>query len=56
MVIHSTADTAKTDLVVDLGNYEDVWYHPNGIANILTFVTINGNSCSIWKKDGSKKI
>ena len=67
MVIHCNAGTATTNMVGDLGNYGKVWYHPNGIANILslakvkekfrvTFDSTNGNTFIMWKQDGSNKI
>ena len=51
----------------DLGNYGEVWYHPNGIANILslasvrnmfrvTFDSKNENEFTLWKDDGCNKI
>ena len=36
MFIHCTAGVAKTNLVGDLLVYGTVWYHPDGIANILS--------------------
>ena len=36
MFIHCTAGVAKTNLIGDLPRYGTVWYHPNGIANILS--------------------
>ena len=36
MFIHCTAGVAKTNLVGDLPGYGTVWYHPDGIANILS--------------------
>ena len=36
MFIHCTAGVAKTNLIGDLSGYGTVWYHPNGIANILS--------------------
>lgn len=35
MDIHCNAGVASTDMVGDLPGYGEVWYHPNGIANIL---------------------
>ena len=36
MFIHCTTGVAKTNLVGDLPGYGTVWYHPDGIANILS--------------------
>ena len=36
MFTHCTAGVAKTNLIGDLPGYCTVWYHPNGIANILS--------------------
>ena len=36
MFIHCTAGVAKTNLIGDLPGYGTVWYHPDGIANILS--------------------
>ena len=36
MFIHCTAGVAKTNLIGVLPGYGTVWYHPNGIANILS--------------------
>jgi len=35
MNIHCTAGVTTTDLVANLPGYGTVWFHPNGIANIL---------------------
>ena len=36
MFIHCTAGVAKTNFIGDLPGYGTVWYHPDGIANILS--------------------
>jgi Reverse transcriptase (RNA-dependent DNA polymerase) len=36
LTIHSTAGESVTDLVGDFNGYGTVWYHPGGIANILS--------------------
>jgi hypothetical protein len=36
MDIHCNAGVTSTDMVGDLPGYGEVWYHPNGIANILS--------------------
>ena len=68
MKIHSTGGVCHTDLVGDLPGYGTVWYHPNGIANILslarlrkkgyriTYSSEEGNVFNVIKKDGSVRI
>jgi len=57
MKIHCNAGTATTRLVWNLPGYGEVWFHPEGIANILslskvkekyrvTFDSKNGNN--LW--------
>ena len=36
MFIHCTAGVAKTNFIGDLPGYGTIWYHPDGIANILS--------------------
>ena len=36
MYIHCTAGVTRTNLVGDLPGYGTVWFHPDGIANILS--------------------
>jgi hypothetical protein len=36
MDIHCNAGVTRTNLIGDLPGYGQVWYHPNGIANILS--------------------
>jgi hypothetical protein len=66
MDIHCNAGVTSTDLIGDLPGYGQVWYHPNGIANILslarvkekyrvTFDSGTKNQCIIHKKDGSTR-
>jgi hypothetical protein len=66
MYIHCNAGVTSTNLIGDLPGYGPVWYHPNGIANILslarmkdrhrvTFDSDNGNRFTIHKKDGSTR-
>ena len=40
MFIHCNAGSAETNVVGDLGNYGEAWYHPNGIANILSLAKV----------------
>jgi len=64
MNIHCTAGTTSTDLVADLPGYGTIWYHPNGIANILslsrvkerhkvTYDSTNGNAFLVHCQDGT---
>jgi hypothetical protein len=66
MDIHCDAGVTSTNLIGDLPGYGPVWYHPNGIANIIslarmkdqhhvTFDSENGNRFTIHKKDGSTR-
>ena len=67
MFIHCTAGVAKTNLVGDLPGYGTVWYHPNGIANILslskvkekyrvTYDSDNNNQFIVHRPDGTQRI
>ena len=40
MDIHCNAGMTSTNLVGDLPGYGEVWYHPNGIANILSLARV----------------
>jgi hypothetical protein len=40
MKIHSTAGVTMTDLVGDFPGYGTVWYHPDGISNILSLARV----------------
>ena len=40
MDIHCNARMTSTNLVGDLPGYGEVWYHPNGIANILSLARV----------------
>ena len=65
MTIHCNAGAATTDLVGELSGYGTVWYHPDGIANILSLARVKeqgyrvtydsdgGNRFMIHKSDGS---
>ena len=64
MDIHCNAGVTSTNMVGDLHGYGTVWYHPNGIANILSLsrvkekylVTYNsrdGNAFVVHKDDGT---
>jgi hypothetical protein len=67
LTIHTQAGKAVTKLRGTVPGYGDVWYCPNGIANILslanvertrtvTFNSDNGNQFVVIKSDGSKRI
>jgi hypothetical protein len=63
MDIHCNTGVTTTDLIGDLPGYGEVWYHPNGIANILslarvkekhrvTFDSKGDNQFVVHKSDG----
>ena len=67
MFIHCTAGVAKTNLIGDLPGYGTVWYHPNGIANILslykvkekyrvTFDSNQNNQFIVHRNDGTQRV
>ena len=67
MFIHCTAGVAKTNLIGDLPGYGTVWYHPNGIANILslskvkekyrvTFDSDQNNQFIVHRNDGTQRV
>ena len=67
MFIHCTAGVAKTNLVGDLPRYGTVWYHPDGIANILslskvkekyrvTFDSGINNQFIVHRADGTQRV
>ena len=67
MFIHCTAGVAKTNLIGDLPRYGTVWYHPNGIANILslskvkekyrvTFDSDQNNQFIVHRNDGTQRV
>jgi Reverse transcriptase (RNA-dependent DNA polymerase)/Zinc knuckle len=68
MKIHSTGGVSHTDLVGDLPGYGTVWYHPHGIANILSLAQLHekgytitysskvGNVFNVIKNDGSVQV
>jgi len=64
MKIHCNAGISSTSLVGNLPGYGGMWFHPEGIANILslsrvnenyrvTFDSKNGNKFVVHKTDGS---
>lgn len=68
MTIHCNAGTTTTNLVGNLSGYGTVWYHPDGIANILslsrvkeqgyrvTYDSEGGNRFTIHKSDGTVRV
>jgi hypothetical protein len=67
MHIQCTAGTTSTNMMGDLEGYGPVWYHPEGIANILslsrvkkefriTFDSENGNVFKLIRPDGTARI
>ena len=69
MDIHCNAGKARTDLIGDLPGFGAIWYHKNGIANILSrtkvermkgvehvsYHTKMGRKFIVTKKDGIEK-
>jgi hypothetical protein len=66
MQIHCNAGVSHTNQIGDLPGYGTVWFHPRGIANILslsrvkqkyrvTFDSTNGNQFIIHKPDGTTR-
>jgi hypothetical protein len=68
MDIHCNAGVTSTNLVGDLPSYGEVWFNPNGIANILslsrvkergfrvTFDSSNGNEFHVHKPNGTARV
>jgi hypothetical protein len=67
LTIHTQAGKAVTKLRGTLPGYGEVWFCPDGIANILslarvaksrlvTFDSTNGNQFAVTKEDGDKRI
>ena len=66
LTIHTQAGKAVTKLRGTVPGYGDVWYCPNGIANILSLANVvkthevtysskHGNAFEVTKRDGSKR-
>ena len=66
MYIHCTAGVTRTNLVGELPGYGTVWFHPDGIANILslarvktkyriTFNSDENNEFIVHKPDGTTR-
>ena len=47
MDIHCTAGVTTTRLMGDLPGYGEVWYHPNGIANILSLARVKAKGYAV---------
>ena len=45
--IHCTAGTISTDMMGTLDGYGKVWYHSDGIANILSLSQVCFKGCSV---------
>jgi hypothetical protein len=67
LTIHTQAGKAVTKLRGTLPGYGEVWFCPDGIANILslarvaksrlvTFDSTNGNQFAVTKEDGHKRV
>jgi hypothetical protein len=67
MGIHCNAGVTSTELIGDLPGYGPVWYHPHGIANILSLARVKekyrvtsdsgqkNQECVVHKPDGTTK-
>jgi Reverse transcriptase (RNA-dependent DNA polymerase)/Zinc knuckle len=64
LTIHCNAGKATTNLIGDFDRYGTVWYHPEGIANVLslakvkskysvTYDSTEGNKFQVHKQDGT---
>jgi hypothetical protein len=54
MDIHCNAGVTSTNLVGDLPGYGEVWYHPSGIANILSLARVkNRHRVTFDSTDGT---
>jgi len=52
MQIHCTAGTTTTNMVTDLPGYGMVWFHPNGITNILSLARVKAKYQVTYDSDG----
>ena len=55
MEIHCNAGTATTNLVGDLPGHGVVWFHPHGIANILSLSKVDANNHVIFESKRDNK-
>ena len=51
MYMHCTAGVTRTNLVGDLPGYGTVWFHPDGIANILSLSRVKTKYCITFDSD-----
>ena len=51
MYIHCTAGVTQTNLVGDLPGYGTIWFHPDGIANILSLSRVKTKYCITFDSD-----
>jgi hypothetical protein len=68
MDIYCNAGVTRTNMVGDLPGYGTVWYHPKGIANILSLARVkehgyhvtydsrDGNQFTVHKPDGTNRV
>jgi hypothetical protein len=55
MDIHCNAGVTSTDMVGNLPGYGKVWYHPNGIANILSLARVKDEHQVTFDSAGDNK-
>jgi hypothetical protein len=55
MDIHCNAGVTSTNMVGDLPEYGEVWYNPNGIANILSLARVKEKHCVAFDSAGGNK-
>ena len=54
MDIHCNAGVTTTNMVGDPRGNGTVWYHPNGIANILSLSCVKKNGCKVMYNSSDK--
>jgi hypothetical protein len=55
MDIHCNAGVTSTDLIGNLPGYGEVWYHPNGITNILSLARVKEKHQVTFDSDGKSQ-
>jgi N-acetylmuramoyl-L-alanine amidase len=55
MDIHCNAGVTSTNMVGDLPGYGEVWYNPNGIANILSLARVKEKHQVTFDSAGGNK-
>jgi hypothetical protein len=55
MEIHCNAEVTSTNFVGDFPGYGTVWYHPNGIANILLLARVKEKHRVTFDSDGENQ-